>query len=340
MDWMDAIRDEMLRAGAIIILSSSDYGNTEWTEKECKYAILKEMKIVPLWHLGDFPPKKLDFVLTGVQRTATQKEVLVTKNAVTSLASQVTSDMLEEVKEQNAQLLELFLQMVDGKTCSEDDFKRMIARKDLQSWASAQTLQNSSGPTRTRGLIPSRISNSPTRRQPAVYILPSNMVAETASNHMIVPGKKKAELMREAAASKVAAERAAAEKAAAEKVAAERAAAKRAAAEKAAAERAAAERAAAERAAAEKAAAEKAADKKAAAERAAAERAAAEKVAAEKVAAERAAAERAAAEKAAAEKVAAERAAAEKSAANKAAAPALFCARQTSETIAHFATLI
>eukprot|EP00798_Chlamydomonas_sp_ICE-L_P018551 gene18551-25058_t len=56
---------------------------------------------------------------------AVQKEVLVTK---------VTSDMMEELKEQNAQLLELFMQIVDGKACSEDEFKRMIALKDLQSW--------------------------------------------------------------------------------------------------------------------------------------------------------------------------------------------------------------
>eukprot|EP00798_Chlamydomonas_sp_ICE-L_P006180 gene6180-2796_t len=266
-NWMEEIAKAMKNAIVIIVMSSPTYGHTEWTKRECEYAVAKSMKILPVWHSGEFPTEPVDFVLAGLQRVprgkdsflatdfttflrelsealhlkgarphlnnatmagaayylhdartlARKKEISVPKKAVSSLAAEVTNDMVDDVNKEYKQLAAMCMRLVGGNFCSVGDFKRMLAGMDLQSWMAFNNLstlesptstqrpssspdQRSKSPTRAQrpSSSPDRRGKSPTRRRRPVYFLPPKLVEAAAAAH-VVPQQKKEKAKEEVA---------------------------------------------------------------------------------------------------------------------------------------------
>ncbi|PNH03326.1 Serine/threonine-protein phosphatase 6 regulatory ankyrin repeat subunit A [Tetrabaena socialis] len=66
--WADQIQDAVLECKVFVAVCSSEYGDTEWTKREYQLADNSKKIIIPLWHSGTYPPKRLAIFMGGLQR--------------------------------------------------------------------------------------------------------------------------------------------------------------------------------------------------------------------------------------------------------------------------------
>ncbi|KAJ9512020.1 hypothetical protein QJQ45_004576 [Haematococcus lacustris] len=75
--WVQTIQVAITDCQVFIPICSKTYGDTKWTLRELHEADEANKEILPLWHSGDYPPKKVSLYLRSVQRLPRGNQPLV-----------------------------------------------------------------------------------------------------------------------------------------------------------------------------------------------------------------------------------------------------------------------